>query len=115
MAVGTIGLQRGLDGFTGQGDGQTHGLRRTLNTVQPTSGANYTTGGSAITAAALGLNSVVAGVANVVTAVAGGPASAAVLVQPDGSVKLKANTGVAEVAANVDLSGASVQIIAWGV
>lgn len=91
--------------------------KMTSNNVVPTSGANYATGGVPITAAQLGLNAVVWGFATAVTQAATvGPGEVAVLPQADGSIKLKCGTaaGTAENAANADLSGTLVNVVAFG-
>ena len=109
MAVGAITLLR---------TGDVHGGQRvTVNSVVPTSGANYATGGVPITAAQLGLQNVQFAVCEEVTqATTVGPGSAVALAQSDGSIKLKCNVaaGNAENASNADLSATLVKITAFG-
>lgn len=109
MAVGAITLLR---------TGDVHGGQRvTVNNVIPTSGANYATGGSVVTAAQLGLQFVQFAICEEVTCVAVvGPGSAVAITQPDGSIKLKCNVaaGNAENAGNADLSGTLVKVTAFG-
>lgn len=123
MAVGTItqlNLEPTLGAYNSSEPGfaQWGGLKVGHFTVVPTSGANYTTGGSAVTAAQLGgLNKVLGGVAAAITQAATvGPGEVTVLPQADGSIKLKcgAASGAAENGANADLSGTLVDLFVWG-
>ena len=101
MAVGTITAVKGGDYVVGN-------KRVRTRDVQCTSGANYTTGGSAITAASVGLNNIIH--ANVLSQPTTSTGSthrvASVLYQTDGSVKLVVGGAAAgaEVASNTDLS-----------
>lgn len=96
------------------------GLRKVrIYDVVPTAGANYTTGGETITAAAVGLR-------RIITAICDGPATTSdgataytvkPLYQTDGTVKLAAhrtaasvNNPLLEAASNTDLSTYSVRI-----
>jgi len=115
MAVGTI-TPKQADASGGAvtvvGD-----LRCTVNNVVPTSGANYAVGGVPITAAQLGLSTVIWAMAQVITQAATvGPSEVAVLPQADGSVLLKCllAAGSGDNAANANLSGTLVQVVAFG-
>lgn len=118
MAVGTVTIQS-INPFSTSTQAPIAGvgpLKVAVANVQPTSGANYTTGGSAITAAQLGLQRILWGEVNPITVGANGPGDGAVVPQADGSIKLKmqlpAMTG--EVAANTDLSAALIQVVVFG-
>jgi hypothetical protein len=87
--------------------------------VVPSAGANYTTGGETITAAAVGLRRIIIAVCDGSAATATGDTAYAVkpLYQSDGSVKLVAhrtaasvNNPLLEAASNTDLSTYSVRI-----
>ena len=93
-------------------------LKMTITNVVPSAGADYTTGGVAITPAQLGLNFVVGGQAEIYASTgtnATGTACSVLVSNGGANVNLKFFTSSnAEVAAATNLSGETVQIIAFG-
>lgn len=122
MAVGaitTLNLNPALGGSSTSEPGAAHidGLSLVHYTVVPTTGANYASGGVPITAAQLGLRQCLGGFASAITQAATvGPGEISVLPQSDGSIKLKcgAASGVADNAANADLSATLVDLWVLG-
>lgn len=86
------------------------GLRGTRRPI--TFSASYTTGGEAVTAAQVGLNSILFAVATPSTASAGAVAN---VVWDQANGKLKALTTTAEVANTTNLSGVTCEVLFFGI
>jgi hypothetical protein len=115
MALGTISK---VTGFGSEGDWTVGNKRYRIRTVQLTSGANYTTGGETISAAAVGLRARIHAAIPLGLAYPSGGAtsrSVAYIPQTDGSVKqLVHTTASAEATVNTDQSTFSVNTLFIG-
>jgi hypothetical protein len=115
MALGAITKPTGLGSET---DWTHNGKRHRIRNVVLSAGANYTTGGETITAAAVGMQKRIISAHPMGLALPSGGAtsrSVAYIRQTDGSVKqLVHTTGSAEAASNSDQSTFSVDVLFIG-
>lgn len=111
MALGTVTKPANIGASASDYNDANKRVR--VRSVQLTSGANYTTGGETITAAAVGLNVIMEAIATGLALPSGGATSRSVgfIYQTNGSVKMVVHTTAsAEAASNSDQSTFSVLI-----